>query len=104
MDNTNEIHDLIKQLAALKARKHRPGTRIYYLEKRLERLKAEKTAQIERKTLPQKRSPRKRKKAAPTVGSLQNRAYVLSCESHDLTQALVALEMLRKGHSNEEDT
>lgn len=97
MEYTNEIHDLIIKIAKLKARKIRPGSKIYYAEKRLAELKAAQHVKIERKSLPQKRSPRKKRQTLPSVHVMQNRAYVLSCETHDLLQAMVALEKLRKG-------
>lgn len=96
MEYTTEVYDAIADLARLKGAKKRKGTKIYYAEKRVERLKAESHVKSERKTLSQTRSPRKKTQPQASTGSTQNRAYVLSCESRDLIQAMLALEGLRK--------
>lgn len=98
MEYTEEMYDLVMKLERLRSRKRPPGTKIHYAEVQLERLKDEqrkKEAKTERKKLPRKPSARNTAKPAHIGDYTQNRAYVLSRETYDLTQAMVALERLR---------
>lgn len=97
MEYTTEVYDAIVELARLKGSKKRNGTKIHYAEKHLEHLKAESYVKNERKILSQKRSTRKRSSSQPSIASSRNRAYVLSCESQDFIQAMLALERLQRG-------
>ncbi len=90
-----EIREIETQIAAWKRRKHRPGTKIYYAEKRLSLLKEKGPPALRSKPSP--RSSQIKKPGPPLRARpcAKNRAYVLSVEIYDLTQATVALERLR---------
>ncbi len=96
MKYTTEMYDLVIEITRLKSLKKRPGTKIHYAEKRLARLIAEETTKNERKLLPQKRSASKKSHILYSSSNTQNRAYVLSHETHDLIRAILALDRLRK--------
>lgn len=92
---TADLYDAIKELALLKGKKKRSGTAIHYAEMRLKEI-------IENDGVKprSKRSPERPQIDVPVEpfngkGSAINRAYVLSRETHDLTQAIEALERLR---------
>lgn len=97
MKYTTEMYDLAIEITRLKSLKKRPGTKIYYAEKRLARLIAEGTTKNERKLLPQTRSASKKSDTLYSSSNTPNRAYVLSHETQDLIRAILALDPLRKG-------
>lgn len=90
-----EIRELENQIAAWKSWKHPPGTKIYYAQKRLLQMKAEGPAKPRSKRAPRASELRKVNKPDQAKACPENRAYVLSREIYDLTQAMVALERLR---------
>lgn len=88
---TPEIHDQLKELDRLKTLKKQPKTKIYYAEARLARLIRAETEKRERICLSQERSVGKTSQGLPKVSPVENRAYVLSCETHDLIKAILVM-------------
>lgn len=90
-----EIQTLENQILTWKSYKNPPGTKIYYAQKRLLRLKAGEVPKTGVKRAPRTLQSRDRYKPDQAKACPENRAYVLSREIYDLTQAMVALERLR---------
>lgn len=92
---TSEMYEIVKEIARLKAYKSPPGTKIYYLERRLQRLKDNPAPKTRSKPSPKRSQKQKTPEPYRAKACPENRAYVLSREIYDLTQAMVALERLR---------
>lgn len=88
-----QVSYLEEHIKKLKSRKKRNGTKIYYAEVQLARLK--RTGRPERSLMRPSTKPTTMPHRPQAKPCPENRAFVLHREIYDLTQAMVALEKLR---------